>query len=154
MIKFKTLFRKGHGSSSSSGGAGGTKNKSLHERQKASGNHFEAAVGAPNSYDSEFEKAIVGGGGVGATQLPKLGLDIGVGSDTFAENATSKMFAAQLETNADAEFETVKRRLECVLNEKCNLEFTLQELVKSHGELETLKKEIEDLKVIFSLAES
>lgn len=144
MIKFKTLFRKAHGAS----GSGSTvKNKGADRAKTNLTNHFESAVSnnsANNCDNNEFEKPAVTCS-VPLSKLNNFGSDVGaVESMRSKANSSSKMNDV---ANVDVEFENVKKQLDIVLDEKSNLELTLQELIKSHGELETVKKEIETLKV-------
>lgn len=146
MMKFKTLFRKGHGCSNS---GSGTKNKNNNDRVKA--NHFESAVTISNNsasnYDNnEFEKPAVTSS-IQSLQLSKLNSDVVSDQNTFVkENSVSKMLNEPC-INNETEFESVKKQLETVFIQKNNLEFALQELIQSHGDIEALRKEIEHLKV-------
>lgn len=152
MLKFKTLFRKSHGSS---GSGSSTKNKNI---PKCS--NFESAVTiSAASCDKEFEKPAVtnvhpAAAASAASLLNFNPSDICVESGVESTpkirmyNESANLTVA---ANADINVENIKKELESVMNEKCNLEFTLQELVRSHGELETLRKEIETLKVCITV---
>lgn len=163
MIKFKTLFRKAHGASSSSSGA---KNKGPAERGGIKENHFESAVPvtvsvsqapAPRNdtivatsiiYDNnEFEKPAVTCSVVPLPPPRTVCRDDDYCHESLKSNENSFSKMSDSSTEIGIEYENLKKEFESVLDEKCNLEITLQELVKSHGELETVKKEIEELKV-------
>lgn len=185
MLKFKTLFRKSHGSSTSGSGGG---NSAKNKNNVTKAGRFESAVSVPQNSnanavaagscsDEQFEKApvtvtrcvypvaaVAAAAADSAHSLsqksdidnfstanfyvePTATTEFSVGID--GNNSPSKMFpeAASAAVNADVDVECIRRELESVVNEKCNLELTLQKLVHSHGELETLRKEIETLKV-------
>lgn len=150
MLKFKTLFRKGHGSS-------GSGSSTKHKNAPKTSNYESAVTISAASCDKEFEKPAVTNvppaAAASAASLlnfnnlaPENCVESGVESSAknrmFNESANLAVAA-----NADINVENIRKELESVLNEKCNLELTLQELVRSHGELETLRKEIETLKV-------
>lgn len=141
MIKFKTLFRKGHSSSSSSSGS---KNKNASDRVKT--NHFGSAGPIPNNStnncgDNEFERQAVTSNDE-FSKMNKLEAHSDVFEQQFNERCVDEMPSVE-----HKEFENIKKQLECVLNEKDRMELAFQELMNTHGELQTLRKEIQTLKV-------
>lgn len=106
---------------SSSSSSSASKNKNATDRIKI--NHFESGPVSENPNDNEFDKQAV-----------------------TCNDELEKMS----NTNYSEE-ESIRKRLESVLEENNKMESALQELIVKHGELETLQKEIETLKVIAPL---
>lgn len=154
MIKFKTFFRKGHGSSNSgSGGSKGRSNSVPADRLKT--NHSELAApvshGSESNYDNDFEKPVTPAKSVECAKLNDLNIDINESDENITIGKVISEERDVIYAEKEMEYETVKKQLQTVIEEKINLEDTLQELIKSHGELESLRKEIDTLKVCCSI---
>lgn len=143
MMKFKTLFRKGHSSSSN---ANIYKNKNATDNVKSS--HTAATRNSNDSDDNGFENQVATSDD-DCTNVNKLGME----TDQYSERGIDVMTNVE-QLEKDEEFEKMKLQFEAVLKEKANLEADLQALIKSHGELESLNEEIEALKVTISVNKS
>lgn len=129
-MKFKSLFRRGHGSPSSSGTKHRGDRNGSHIGTSAVPNNNEAPMrpaASVSSLDSKYHKI-----------SPML--------KQPAKNAKS-FEAEDSDQSRGMDIEAIKREMEIMAQDKANLEAKVQELIRCHGELEKLRLEVTKLKV-------
>lgn len=143
MIKFKTLFRKGHHSGGSGGGGDRVKNKHSTPQPTAvtgKADNFDPLPNDTINADRHREKTV--------TNASKSDKTVTTTARMVDSNAVTVAAISELD------YENIRQRLRQTSHDKANLESTLQELINSHGELETIRKEIETLKVSIGVLSS
>lgn len=185
MMKFKSLFRKGHGGNSSTSAPNNSSANTVgikHSRNTnvLKVNHFaSAAVVAPNNNDfhkispaaatttttntiatpvstvltnsnssSSLDRNTNGKQGI---QEERNEIPTRSNNSSNADNNDEHFEVADNRRHSTAdiknmELDNVLRQLEAAVKDKFNLEKTLQDLIHTHGELETLRKEVDSLK--------